>query len=241
VAQLLELQRRGPRLKAEHPDQEELFSAEQNARLVMNAERYYRAMFRGRDESWNLRDTHMFETLEQLLEHVGEGSGKVVVWAHNSHLGDARATAMGRQGEINLGQLVREHHGKRAFNIGFTTYTGTVSAASDWDSPLECKDVRPGMAGSYEEVFHATGLPAFWLDLREQNAATEALREQRLERAIGVIYLPATERWSHYFHAVLPEQFDTVIHLDETHALAPLERTAIWDRSELPETYPSAL
>jgi erythromycin esterase-like protein len=241
VAQLLELQERTLALRPPHSEQEELFSAEQNARLVVNAERYYRAMFRGRDESWNLRDTHMYETLEQLLDFLDGGAGKVVVWAHNSHLGDARATAMGRQGEINLGQLVRQHHGPGAFNIGFTTYSGTVTAASDWDAPMERKQVRPGLPGSYEALFHSIEVPAFWLNLRDENRGTEILRRERLERAIGVIYLPATERWSHYFEANLPEQFDAVIHLDHTHALRPLDRSSQWDPAELPETYPSAL
>src|SRR5205823_2433132 len=147
----------------------EFFSAEQNARLVMNAERYYRAMFHGRDESWNLRDTHMFETLNELFGHLDSGSAKIVVWAHNSHLGDARATEMSGRGELNVGQLVRERLGQHAFNIGFSTYSGTVTAASDWGGPAERKRVRPGLSGSYEELFHATGVGDFWLNLREGN------------------------------------------------------------------------
>jgi erythromycin esterase-like protein len=240
VDQLVELRRKYTKLMQRdgHIGEEEFFSAEQNARLVMNAERYYRSIFHGRDNSWNLRDQHMFETLNELLAHLDSGAAKVVVWAHNSHLGDARATAMGQRGELNVGQLVRERLGRRAFAIGFTTYAGTVTAASDWGEPTERKRVRPALSGSYEELFHASGVPRFWIDLRERNSANELLRAERLERAIGVIYRPATERLSHYFEAQLPQQFDAIIHLDETHALEPLERTSEWERGELPETYP---
>jgi erythromycin esterase-like protein len=240
VDQLVELRRKYTELMQRDGriGEEEFFSAEQNARLVMNAERYYRSMFHGRDNSWNLRDQHMFETLNELLAHLDSGAAKVVVWAHNSHLGDARATAMGQRGELNVGQLVRERLGQRAFGIGFTTYAGTVTAASDWGEPTERKRVRPALSGSYEELFHTSGVPRFWIDLRERNSANELLRAERLERAIGVIYRPETERLSHYFEAQLPQQFDAIIHLDETRALEPLERTSEWDRGELPETYP---
>jgi len=221
-----------------HIAEEEFFSAEQNARLVMNAERYYRAMFHGRDESWNLRDSHMFETLNELFAHLDSGSAKIVVWAHNSHLGDARATEMSARGELNVGQLVRERFGRRAYAIGFSTYSGTVTAASDWGGPAERKRVRAGLRGSYEELFHATGIPAFWLSLGEQNESTTLLMNERLQRAIGVIYRPETERFSHYFESRLPEQFDAIIHFDQTRALEPLERASEWERGELPETYP---
>jgi erythromycin esterase-like protein len=243
VDQLIELRRKYGELigRDGHIGEEEFFSAEQNARLIMNAERYYRAMFHGRTNSWNLRDEHMFETLTELFAHLDGGHAKVVVWAHNSHLGDARATAMSRRGELNVGQLVRERLGQDSFSIGFTTHSGTVTAASDWGEPAERKRVRPALAGSYEELFHAAGLPRFWIDLRERSEAIDVLRAERLERAIGVIYRPETERLSHYFEARLPDQFDAVIHLDETRALEPLERTSTWDRGELPETYPSAL
>jgi erythromycin esterase-like protein len=240
VGQLVELRRKYTELIARdgHIGQEEFFSAEQNARLIANAERYYRAMFHGRANSWNLRDEHMFETLNQLVRHLDSGRARVVVWAHNSHLGDARATAMTLRGEFNVGQLVRERFGGDGFSIGFTTHSGTVTAASDWGEPAERKRVRPALRGSYEELFHAVEMAAFWLDLREQNEATALLREERLERAIGVIYRPETERLSHYFEARLAEQFDAVIHLDETRALEPLERNSGWDVGELPETYP---
>ena len=209
--------------------------------LVLNAERYYRSMFHGRDESWNLRDRHMFETLMELREHLDHGAAKVVVWAHNSHLGDARATEMRERGELNVGQLVREQFGADSYAIGFSTYTGTVTAAHDWGDSAQNRRVRPGMRGSYEELFHATGIPAFWLDLQAENAATRLLAKERLQRAIGVIYRPDTERWSHYFEACLPKQFDALIHLDDTRALEPLERDSIWDAGELPETFPSGV
>lgn len=216
------------------------FYAEQNARLVRNAEQYYRAMFHERASSWNLRDTHMTDTLDALVDHLG-AKAKVVGWAHNSHLGDARATEMGHRGELNLGQLVRQRYGKDVTLVGFTTYTGTVTAASGWDNPAERKHVRPALPGSYEELFHHAGLPKFLLQLGKKEEATSLLREPRLERAIGVIYLPQSERAYHYFHAQLPDQFDVVLHYDETRAVEPLERTAAWETGEVPETYPSML
>ena len=218
---------------------DELFFAEQNARLVRNAEQYYRSMFRGRASSWNLRDRHMVETIEALVAHFnGSRQPKAVVWAHNSHLGDARATEMGRRGELNVGQLVRERFRKEAVLIGFTTYHGTVTAASDWGARAERKQVRPALRESYEDLFHNVMLPRFWINLRELSPHVDVLRKPRLERAIGVIYRPEMERLSHYFEANLSEQFDAVIHFDETRAVEPLERTSIWDRGELPETYP---
>jgi erythromycin esterase-like protein len=240
VEQLIELQRNQHALLQRDGKiaAEEFFSAEQNARLVRNAEQYYRSMFRGRDESWNLRDTHMFETLQGLMGHLDGGQARLVVWAHNSHLGDASATEMNERNELNVGQLVRERYRREAMLIGFSTYAGTVTAASEWGGDAELKRVKPGMQGSYEDLFHRVGMPRFWLDLRHSSELVRCLREPRLQRAIGVIYQPATERWSHYFHADLPRQFDAMIHLDETHALQPLERSSLWDPGELPETYP---
>ena len=245
VEQLVDMRRRA----AEYADadgrraSDEFFAAEQNARLVRNAERYYREMFGGRISSWNLRDTHMAETLDALVKHlVKDGkSGKVVVWAHNSHLGDARATEVSREGELNVGQLVRERYGSDAALVGFTTYSGTVTAARDWDRPAEQRRVRPALGDSYEGLFHEVGTPRFLLDMRQPGEASDALRESRLERAIGVIYRPETERLSHYFFAELPSQFDAVIHLDETTALEPLERNAEWQSIEPPETYPTGM
>ncbi|PYL17237.1 MAG: erythromycin esterase [Verrucomicrobia bacterium] len=243
VAQLADLRRKYGDLMSRDGQvaEDEFFYAEQNARLVANAERYYRSMFRGRDTSWNLRDQHMVETLQALVGHFDSGRSKIIVWAHNSHLGDARATQMSERGEWNVGQLARERYGREVFSIGFSTYSGTVTAASDWGGTAERKRVLPALAGSYEELFHNVGVPRFWLNLRERNDATELLRARRLERAIGVIYRPETERWSHYFEACLPEQFDAIVHLDETRALEPLERSSEWECGELPETYPEGL
>jgi erythromycin esterase-like protein len=241
--QLVELQRRAP--EYQHRDgqlaADEFFFVEQNARLVKNAEEYYRTMFQGRVSSWNLRDRHMVETLTALVAHLERqgGPANVVVWVHNSHLGDARATDMGRAGEWNVGQLVREQAGRDAVLVGFSTYAGTVTAASDWGAPPERKRVRPGLPGSYEALFHEVGVPRFLLCLRDDAGLADALRAPRLERAIGVIYLPQTERVSHYFHAHLPDQFDAVIHVDETRAVEPLERTGRWEAGEAPETYPT--
>ncbi len=245
VAQLVELQRRAAELAGRdgRVAEDEFFFAEQNARLAINAERYYRAMFQGRVSSWNLRDEHMAETLAALVAHLDRRGGrtKVVVWAHNSHLGDARATELGAAGELNVGQLVRERYGPDAALIGFSTYTGTVTAASDWDGPPELKRVRPGLGGSYEALFHDVGVPCFLLPLRDGGDAAERLREARLERAIGVIYRPETERLSHYFSARLADQFDAVLHFDETRAVEPLERSAGAETDELPETFPSGV
>jgi erythromycin esterase-like protein len=220
-----------------------LFVAAQNAKVVASAERYYREMFLGRVSSWNLRDTHMAETLDALAGFLGRTGDRprIVVWAHNSHLGDARATEMGQRGELNLGQLVRQRVGRRAVLVGFTTHTGSVTAASDWDSPAERKHVRPALAGSYEALFHEASLGNFYLDLG--GPVGEVLRDRRLERAIGVVYRPDTERQSHYFSAELPRQFDAVLHYDRTRAVEPLERTPVWERgeAEVPETYPTAL
>jgi erythromycin esterase-like protein len=225
-----------------HPDADELFYAQQNARLVKNAETYYRSMFQSRDESWNVRDTHMAETLGALRGYISKRKGsraKIAVWAHNSHLGDARATEMGDHGQLNLGQLVREQYDpEESFLLGFTTHAGTVTAASDWDAPAELKNVVPSRPDSFENLFHETGLGNFLLPIRGGDKVADALQIRRLERAIGVIYRPESERLSHYFHAALAHQFDAVIHVDETTALRPLEYTAHWKDEEAPETYP---
>ncbi|HZR06208.1 MAG TPA: erythromycin esterase family protein [Candidatus Udaeobacter sp.] len=240
VEQLLELQSKAAEFLSRDGQvaAEELFFAEQNARLVKNAEQYYRSMFRGRASSWNLRDRHMVETIENLVTHLdGSHHPKAVLWAHNSHLGDARATEMSHYGEVNVGQLMRERFGNEAVLIGFSTHHGTVTAASDWGAPTKRKNVRPALRGSYEELFHETGLPRFWINLRG-SGQIGLLQQRRIERAIGVIYRPESERLSHYFHAGLPEQFDAIIHIDETRAVEPLEQTNFWDAGELPETYP---
>jgi erythromycin esterase-like protein len=226
---------------------DEYFYAEQNARLVKNAEHYYRSMYRGRANSWNLRDTHMADTADALLNHLLDSVGQVriVLWAHNSHLGDARATEMSARGELNVGQLMRERHPGETFHLGFTTYTGTVLAADNWDEIPEVKSVNPGMEKSYEKLFHDLNVHGgnFWLPLRVGDDARNFLLEygERLERAIGVIYRPDTERQSHYFSANLPEQFDAVIHIDRSRALVPLDPPHTWASEEVPETYPSAV
>jgi erythromycin esterase-like protein len=249
VAQLLELQRRreAARLHDGAVAEDEHFAAVENARVVANAERYYRAMFGGHAESWNLRDTHMADALDGLLRHLRRrGPSRVVVWAHNSHVGNARATQMGLRGEINLGQLCRERRdgavldgvGGGVINVGFTTHHGTVSAASTWGGPVERKQLRPALPGSYEELFHAAGVERFLCDLRMNPSELES---PRLERAIGVLYLPDSERATHYFVASLARQFDFAVHIDETRAVEPLERTGLWEAGELPETWPSTL
>jgi erythromycin esterase-like protein len=245
VGQLLDMQRHAGDLAGRDgaDPAESFFFAEQNARVVKNAEEYYRNMFGSRVSSWNLRDRHMAETLDEIVKHVEarQGTAKIVVWAHNSHLGDARATEMGDQGELNLGQLCRERFGEDVFSIGFTTYAGSVTAASDWGGPAEAMTVRPALAGSFEALFHGIGLPQFFLPLRDAPRMCAELAERRLERAIGVIYRPFTERVSHYFHADLPKQFDAIIHIDRTRAVDPLERAP--DRTGAPEfeTFPSGV
>jgi erythromycin esterase-like protein len=244
VSQLLELRlQRAALLQRDGLAREdEQFEAEQNARVVKNAEHYYRAMFGGRVASWNLRDAHMGDTLDALLLHLGRRfeEPKIVVWAHNSHVGDARATEMGEAGELNLGQLARERHGESAVLIGFSTHAGTVTAASDWGGPAERKRVRPGLRGSYEEIFHRSGMPGFLLVSDELRKLSDT-DERRLQRAIGVVYRPETERQSHYFEARLASQFEAILHLDRTRALEPLERTAGWERGEEPQTFPSGI
>jgi erythromycin esterase-like protein/predicted phosphoribosyltransferase len=223
--------------------EDRLFYAEQNAQVVRDAERYYRAMFGGRVTSWNLRDQHMAQTLQALLAHLDRHDdatpARIVVWAHNSHVGDARATEVSADGQLTLGQLVRERYGDDCRLIGFSTYTGTVTAASEWGGVAERKVVRPGLPGSVEELFHETGNPAFVVS--SDSAAVAALDAVRLGRAIGVIYLPATERQSHYFHVRPADQFDAMIHIENTQALQPLEVTSQWVAGETPETYPTGL
>jgi erythromycin esterase-like protein len=214
----------------------------QNARLVANAERYYRAMYRGAVSSWNLRDQHMFYTLEMLLDLYGPGS-RGIVWAHNSHLGDASATGMGDRGEHNVGQLAREAYGKDVHLIGFGTHTGTVAAADDWGGEMRVMDVQPSHPRSYEILGHDSGIPNFILDLRTPSdpGLREALLERRLERAIGVIYRPRTELQSHYFPASLPRQFDEWIWMDATEAVTPVGEEHREEMEALPATFPFGL
>ena len=235
----LDYKRRDGRVAAD-----EYFYAEQNARLVANAEHYYRAMFDRRTNTWNLRDTHMVETIESLMRYLDDriGKSKLVVWAHNSHLGDARATDSAEYGQINVGQLVRERWPQSCFLVGFTTHHGTVTAASDWDAPAETKQVQPSLPESYERLFHNAGLSRALMLLRHDSPAKTVLDTPRLERAIGVIYRPETERASHYFAAKITDQFDAIIHIDQTSAVRPLERSPeeFACKSE-EETFPTGL
>jgi erythromycin esterase-like protein/predicted phosphoribosyltransferase len=231
VQQLVDLRARDYARRDGQAAEDEFFTAEMNARLVKNAEEYYRTMLFREESSWNLRDRHMAETLGALERHLARRSPapKIAVWAHNSHLGDARATEMSARGELNLGQILRETRARKVVNVAFTTHHGTVTAASAWGGPAERRRVRPALAGSVERAFHAAGLGRFLL------APPAELRRPLLERAIGVIYRPDTERWSHYFQARLAEQFDVLIHIDETRAVEPLERAAAWDGGETAE------
>jgi protein-L-isoaspartate(D-aspartate) O-methyltransferase len=223
---------------AEH-DGERFLDAIQNARLVANAERYYRVMYYGSRASWNLRDEHMFDTLKTLLAFHGPKS-KAVVWAHNSHIGDSAATEMASRGEHNIGHLCREEFGNDCQRVGFGTHGGTVAAASDWDGPMEIKTVRPGLAESYEKLCHESGVGRFMLDLRDPRwrNAHDGLARPRLERAIGVIYRPETELASHYFQACLPRQFDDYVWFDRTQAVEPIPTAELHG---LPDTYPFGL
>ncbi|KPQ14774.1 MAG: Erythromycin esterase-like protein [Rhodobacteraceae bacterium HLUCCO18] len=234
VAQLRDLL--AQRLDYEARDGASFLDATQNARLIRSAEQYYRIMYYGGAESWNLRDSHMFETLEQLLQARGPDA-KAVVWAHNSHIGDARATEMGAvRGEHNIGQLCRERFGDQVALIGFGTHTGTVAAANEWGGEMEIKRVHPSRVESHERICHDTGVPNFLLDMTRDEALRRRLMEQRLERFIGVIYRPETELTSHYANAVLPRQFDGWVWFDETRAITPLPLDR--RREGVPDTWP---
>jgi erythromycin esterase-like protein len=249
VDQLVELQRNS--LDYMRRDgllsEDEQFYAERNAVVARNAEVYYRTMFSGRVSSWNLRDQHMADTLDALLTHLdhevgAERTSRIVVWAHNSHVSDARATEVYADGQITLGQLARDLYGTDTRLIGFSTYSGTVTAASDWGGIAERKAVRPGLPNSVEELFHETGKDAFYVATRRDGRpAAEPLDDVRLARAIGVIYRPDTERQSHYLHVRPADQFDAMIHIDNTRALEPLDITSEWIAGEAPETYPTGL
>lgn len=244
VRVLREMQRRAATAPATPGlEADEAFQAQQNARLVRNAEEYYRTMFQGRVSSWNLRDSHMAETLFALDRHLSTNGtpARIAAWAHNSHLGDASATEMGDRAELNLGQLVRDRYADDSVLVGFSTYKGWVTASSNWDEPPQRKQVREGLPESWEAIFHQTGTPGFLLPLRDDAALRALVASPRLQRAIGVIYRPDSERQSHYFHTRLAQQFDAVIHLDETSALQPLEFDQAWSTREAAETFPSGL
>jgi len=232
--QLLDMLNR--RLEYARRDGEPFFDAIQNARIVRAAEQYYRIMYEGSRESWNLRDRHMFDTLQSLMQHRGPRA-RAIVWAHNSHIGNAAATSMGWQGEFNIGELCRAAFGKQLVSIGFGTDRGTVAAASDWDEPMEVKDVSPARGDSYEYLFRRSGHARALTDWRapERQFLREALSDVRRERAIGVVYRPETELLSHYFEAVLSEQFDAFVWFEATRAITPL---ALGRPEGTPETYP---
>ncbi|MGZ3410985.1 MAG: protein-L-isoaspartate(D-aspartate) O-methyltransferase [Xanthobacteraceae bacterium] len=217
-------------------DGERFFDAVQNARLVTDAERFYRIMYYGSRASWNLRDEHMFNTLKDLQTFYGSNS-KAIVWAHNSHVGDSAATEMASRGEHNIGHLCRQEFGNKAYLVGFGTNSGTVAAASDWDGPMEIKAVQPALPKSYERLCHEIPHARFMLGLRNRAdlGGAQGLGKPQLERAIGVIYRPETERASHYFQAVLPQQFDEYIWFDETKAVTPFDTAEL---AGLPDTYP---
>ncbi len=259
IAQLVSLRRRAAEYASRDGwlAEDELFCAEQNAVVVRDAEEYYQQMYRAEVSSWNLRDRHMAATLDALLDHFDRRPGptatghtashtRVVVWEHNSHIGDARATGMSTRGELNVGQLARQRYGGDAVAlIGLTTYDGEVTAATDWGRPARRRTVRPALPESYEHLLHEVvddGLapPRFWLSMSDP-AVSAVVSQPRLERAIGVVYRPDTERASHYFPARLDQQFDAVVHLDRTSALQPLDDTAAWEPLEPPETYPTGI
>ncbi len=246
VAQLVEMQRRHAARSGRTPGGDGWFHAMQNAHVIKDAEAYYRAMFGGHNASWNLRDTHMADTLDMLGEHLGAPGrpAKLVVWAHNSHVGDARATQLGDRGELTLGQLMRERHPGEVSLIGMTTHTGAVRCAHDWDGPARLELVRPSAPGSWEELFHDAGVARFYVTATALQR-TIGERAERLHRAIGVVYRPETERGSHYYATRLADQFDLVIHIDATHAVKPLDAgpptTHPTAEHELPDTFPTGV
>ncbi len=227
-------------IKEKREQVDEAFYITQNGRVVKNSESYYRYLFVSEIKNWNLRDSHMMETLEELINYYkknGISKPKIIVWAHNSHIGNSKFTQMSSTGEYNIGELVKNKFGNNSYSLGFTTYNGTVSAASDWHRPVERKIIRNALSNSYEELFHQVEIPQFLLTLEDKNLVPNEL----LERAIGVVYAPQTERLSHYFYASLANQFDAIIHCDKTTALEPLEKSSAWIEGETPETYPSGL
>ncbi|MEJ7600557.1 MAG: erythromycin esterase family protein [Kofleriaceae bacterium] len=245
IEQLVEMQRRRAARSGRTPAGDAWFQAIQNAHVVKDAEAYYRTMFGGRSASWNLRDRHMAVRVERLAAHLGSTGepARLVVWAHNSHIGDARATAMGRDGQLTLGQLLRQRHGDAVALVGFTTHTGWVECACDWEQPGRRERVRPSLRGSWEELFHDTGLARFMV---ESAALRPVIGEhaERLHRAIGVVYRPDTERRSHYYESRIADQYDVIVHLDETDAVVPIDRqdaSAASTTLDLPETFPTGM
>ncbi|MDB4954655.1 MAG: erythromycin esterase [Myxococcales bacterium] len=245
VAVLVELQRRKAARSGRSPSGDAWFHAMQQANVVRNAEQYYRMMFAGRTASWNLRDTHMADTIDLIAQHLGRGGvpAKLVIWAHNSHVGDGRATEMGDAGQLTVGQIVRQRHPSETALVGFTTYHGNVIAAHDWDEPPDRAQVQPAIEGSWEYLFHDAALPRFYMTSGSMRRVIGE-RIERLERAIGVVYRPETERGSHYFHARMADQFDFVIHVDATRGVEPIDPVDAPEppaEADLPETYPTGV
>lgn len=247
IAQLVEMQRRRAARSGRSPAGDSWFHAMQNAHVVKDAEAYYRMMFAGRTASWNLRDTHMADTLDMISDHLAIAGhrGRIVVWAHNSHVGDATATEMGEDGQLTLGQLMRQRHGDDVALVGFTTHQGTVECAYDWDEPSKRERVRPSLLESWERAFHDTGIERFMMTSAALRNAIGSGPHERLHRAIGVVYRPETERRSHYYAARLAEQYDVIIHVDQTRAVSPLDGEdpgkSAAELHELPETFPSGM
>lgn len=245
IGQMAEFLKMKEYIQALSPNKiDDFFSAMQNTRLIKNAEEYYRTMFIGSVSSWNLRDQHMVETISEIDQHLSKKLGipaKIIIWAHNSHLGDARATQQSLTGELNVGQLMRHKYGAQVYSFGFTTYTGFVTAASEWGESAQRKSVNPGLEGSYEKLFHDLGFDRFLLIFKNNPQLREIFPSGLLERAIGVVYLPDSERRSHYFYANMADQFDAVMHIDETEAVKPLEKYAPPPKEDAPETFPSGL
>ena len=243
VEQLKEMLKMKQYLQSMEPSNpDHVFSMLQNTRLIKNAENYYRTMFGGRVSSWNLRDEHMVETIAETDRFLSKELGrpaKIIVWAHNSHIGDARATQQGFSGELNVGQLMRQKYPSEVFLLGFTTYSGYVTAASEWGAMTERKAVNPGLEASYEGLFHEVGLSRFMYIIKNNMALQKVLPLRKLQRAIGVVYLPQSERRSHYFYTDLANQFDALIHIDTSNALKPLEKLTTFPEHEAPETFPS--
>lgn len=223
---------------------DEFFSTLQNARLIKNAENYYRCMYGGRTSSWNLRDEHMVQTIEQIDQHLSQEYGRparIIVWAHNSHIGDARETQLSLIGELNVGQLMRQKYGSEVFLLGFTTFEGYVTAASEWGARAERKKINPGLENSYENLFHQVGYDRFMFITKDNMKLKSFFPIRKLERAIGVVYVPRSERQSHYFYSNIANQFDAVIHIDATEALKPIEKYSSLPNQDAPETFPSGL
>jgi erythromycin esterase-like protein len=238
INQLLEI------LKIGRSQDDEYFSAVQNARLIKDAEQYYRNMFSGKVSSWNLRDQHMVDTISEIdkfLSNKLKSPAKLIIWAHNSHIGDARFTQQGRGGEHNVGQLMRMRYPQETFLLGFTTFDGNVTASSEWGASAECKKINKGLSGSVENLFHDVGIPKFYLITKDHPEVGAALPVHGLERAIGVVYLPETERQSHYFYVDIANQFDAIIHIDKTSAVQPIENISASKDRDVPETYPSGM